>query len=905
MRRPSGIERARALALRALAIVALAAAAAGLRLPAPRLGRSLVLLLDVSDSVASGGLEELRASAGAVLASLGPRDRAAVLAFAGGIRELSGFAEPGAARRRLLSAELSAPEPGESDLAAALARGAALARVGGGEPLLVLLSDGRPTRGGTELAAAAGRGLPVHVLPAGRARPAGHSVELSAPAARRPGEAFEIAYRVESPRAAELEFELLADGIRVAGGGLALGAGGGLFRASVPASAGAAGGALPLVLRLREPGGEVLAETGALVAESGEGAVLVASGGTAPSPLAAALRAQGIPARAFAAAELPRSAAGWAGASAAVLDDVPALALGEGQQEALRDFVSGGGGLLVVGGGSSLGRGEYYATGLEELLPVSTDTRRRLLYTRARLLFVLDVSGSMSERLGSGTKLGAALDAVAAAFGVLNPQDEVGVLGFDALASWILPFGPADRGPALREALAVEGGGGGTSLGVALEEVLKAFGPPGPTKRHAVVLTDGLSTSADYESLTEELRAAGISLSTVGVGARVDEELLASLAASAGGRYHRAELDRLPLILNKETVAATREMVVEGSFSAAATAEAPPFAKALAGGASAGGAGADAAQPGAPRFGGYLRTELKPYAEAWLTALPTAAAGSPGAAAAAGTAGDRTADPLLASWRYGAGRVAVFASDSGSRWLAPWTGSPSYGRLWAGVIRAIEDRAAGPAPRLSLRVEGGELLVRAELRDAEGRLASGRAPEARLFLAAAPEGAARPAEGARRGAGPASGGPEAFRLVEVSRGLYEARVPAAPGLLGVEVSDRLGDTRSYAGLWSPPGAEAAASGPDRRRLSDLAKSAGGRVLDAAAPALPPARLAFVPREASAFLAGLALALFFLELLLRSSFMGHLAAAWAEARDRRKRAAEEAARLLARPWEEGR
>ena len=170
---------------------------------------------------------------------------------------------------------------------------------------------------------------------------------------------------------------------------------------------------------------------GGLLHVSGPARVLVVHADAGSSPIARALASQGMEIMERGAESLPETASGLVANAAVVLDNVPAFYMAESQRKALLSYVAGGGGLLVVGGESSLGRGEYYDTELEELLPVQTDTRQRLRFTRASILFVLDHSGSMAEdhrrhfeatgrharhRLGDQG---------------IDPQDEVGVLSFD------------------------------------------------------------------------------------------------------------------------------------------------------------------------------------------------------------------------------------------------------------------------------------------------------------------------------------------------------------------------------------------------------------------------------------------------------------------------------------------
>src|SRR5690606_34018448 len=73
-----------------------------------------------------------------------------------------------------------------------------------------------------------------------------------------------------------------------------------------------------------------------------------------------------------------------------------------------------------------------------------------------------------------------------------------------------------------------------------------------------------------------------------------------------------------------------------------------------------------------PELGGYVRTTLKEEASLHLFVDES--------------------EPILASWRYGLGRVIAFASDADGRWSSNWILSENYGQFWAQLVRWIADR---------------------------------------------------------------------------------------------------------------------------------------------------------------------------------------------------------------------
>jgi Mg-chelatase subunit ChlD len=782
MKEPTGARRIKAMsALRAAAIIAALLAFAGAALPFPTRARTVVALIDVSDSVGRRGAASSREAALTLFRGLGKQDRAAVIVFAGKALVLSPPVPPVRAAAILEAATLAAPSPGSSDLAAAIAAAKALAGEGPGSRSIYLFSDGRSNSGASPAdAALASPRIPIATVPEGRAPDGLMSGGLSTPSLVHAGEHAALAWTLFSDRPRKLGYTVRVDGAIAARGEASLVAG--MNEVPLDLNAGGAGRRSVLV-EASAPGngGDGETKSGAFVDVSGEAQVLIASG-SGRSPIAEALRIQGALVRSGGTGLLPEGAAGYEGVAAVVLDDVPALAMTEGQQSSLQAYVAAGGGLVVAGGESSLGRGEYYATPLEDMLPVETDSRQRLQFTRAKLLFVIDHSGSMSEEVGGMSKQMAAMRGVAASIKELDSLDEVAIIGFDSSPTWVLPFTPANEKDKILSALSKLGEGGGTDLSAALDEAIQGFGPPGPTKRHAIILTDGLTSQADFPGLASKLVAAGASASTIAIGEEVDESLLKDLAQRCGGKYYRATAAQIPSIIDKETLRMTRDLIQEGKIETRTAAASPLVA---------------GFEEGTPPIGGYLLTKAKALATVALEARRT---DTPGAW-----------DPLLASWRYGNGRVVVFTSDSGKRWLSSWTGMSDYNRLWGQALRSVERAAPDGRLRARASLEGGGARVVVEAIGPDKRSLS----SLRLI--------------GRSG----SGSNPSFELAETAPGRYEGFAPLSDkGLVGIDILDPLSGSRASTWVWTPSGGESASAGPDRAALSLISSSSGGELLSA-------------------------------------------------------------------------
>lgn len=817
---------------RALALLRLAAAAAvllalvGLVMPWPTTARNLTLVFDTSASLGPELVEQQRQAAIKLVDKLAPADRVALVAFSSEARVLSGLQARDQARATLEAAPLSASLGPETNLQNALATGAQLLADEPGVSSQTLFSDGRANTGGDlEALSAQAKRFPISVVPLGRslAGVAGQSLEL--PNAVRPGEQAAVKWRAWADEARTVVLGLAVDGAVVETRRQTLTPGENSAEFVVTAGK---QGTRKVEVRVTTPLGLPLdsASASGLLTVEGRASVLVVQGpGTGPG-LAQALTAQGLPVITRGPSGLPDSAAGYQSVSAVVLDNVAASALAEDQQRHLQNWVAGGGGLLVVGGDGSLGRGEYYTSALEALLPVQTDNRQRLQFTRSRILFVVDHSGSMSETVGATTKLEAALGGIAQTLDQLSLQDEVGLLEFDSEADWVIPFTPVAQKATILEGLNAFSQGGGTDLTKALDEVTLAFGHPGPVKRHVILMTDGQTGGEDqfFETFTETMKAAQVSMTVLGIGNEVNDALLRRLASGSDGVYYRAMGSDIPAILHQETVRVTRDLIQEGHFTPLVAGRDPVL---------------DLGAAPLPVLG-YLVTVPKALSRVrWEVQRP-----------------DGSRDPLYTDWRYGAGRVAVFASDSGRRWMTPWSGQPEYNRFWGQAVRSLETGSRDKALGLQVTVSASVARVVVEAVDARGGLRSGAS------LVAAHEGKTTP-------------------LVETAPGRYEAELPLEAGLQLVTVTDRTGPGRTWAWAWNPLGAELARGGADWAGLGRLASGTGGMLQPLTDPAPPPPSWAWAPVRLGDGLLALALTLFLIELAWRSLSLGQLKAARAQ------------------------
>ena len=159
------------------------------------------------------------------------------------------------------------------------------------------------------------------------------------------------------------------------------------------------------------------------------------------------------------------------------------------------------------------------------------------------LALVIDRSGSMS-----GDKIRAVKTAALEFVNGLQPEDTVTLISYSNTVQQHTTRLPADEEgkAALRNALLGLRAGGMTALGPAM---MRALGATEAGKRddlrlaHVMLLSDGLANVGEKNPQVLGRRAAaafaaGISVSTLGVGLDYNEDLMTRLADQGGGRYH-------------------------------------------------------------------------------------------------------------------------------------------------------------------------------------------------------------------------------------------------------------------------------------------------------------------------------------------------------------------------------
>ena len=693
-----------------LRLVTLSLAAAALWQPRLLLdteARHVVFVVDESASVGTRAAEAAIGEAALATGRAGPDDTAGIVGFGANTRVIApdaGAARPGAPRPGPERDPAAAPGPGHgaTDLALALRRAQTLLPATG-DRRVVLLSDGHDTVSDPAriLRSARRSGIAIHPVVIGGPAPGEISVErVDVPADVRRGEPFDIRVTVRAERDGTARIGLFRDGALVQSGQVEVRRGDhplvhrdvmdregfGIFEARIESADD------------REPGNNHAA--GVVAVRPALRALLFDPEPAEAEFLARALRTQNIdvsvhadPA-AFAAGSAGAGPPGpemFAGFDVVLLSNLSSLALTDAQMRALRDFVHDrGGGLVMLGGERSFGLGGYYRTPVEEALPVRMVARRKVDAPSTAVVLLIDRSGSMNQADGDHHRLALAREAAQRAVAVMDPRTELGVLAFDMKSSWVVPIGPIGApGRVLDAIAAMRAGGGGTQLMWGLRKAYRAIARSPAVIRHVIILSDGEVYSSKFPELLGRMVGRKITVSAVTIGSETGRPQLQSISEMGQGRfYFTSDASKLPRIFTMETQLATRSGLVEESFR--------PVARALHHEVARGGV-----LEAVPVLDGYVATTARRGADVLLE--------SP------------AQDPVLAAWRFGLGRTAVFTSEIKPRWGAQWIEWESLGPLFAQLVRwaARSERRDD----LAVRTEAGtdRVGITVDVAGADGR----------------------------------------------------------------------------------------------------------------------------------------------------------------------------------------
>lgn len=479
-----------------------------------------------------------------------------------------------------------------------------------------------------------------------------------------------------------------------------------------------------------------------------------------------------------------------------------------------------GRGLVVIGGDRAYGMGDYHESPIEAVLPVSSNPDDLIRRQPVAEVLVIDSSGSMGAchcqegnfEEGGVPKTDIAKSGASAAIDALSPEDSVGVVAVAGGTDWVLPLQQRPDADAVEAALAPISANGDTELARGLQAALEELEGVDGALRHIVLFTDGWDPNeANLVPLARQIADAGISLSVLGTG-EGSGATLRRMADVGGGRFYPGtDLASVPEIFVEETLTAARGLINEGSFLPALGAPSPVTS------------GLEAAPP----LLGYVATKAKPTASTALQIGP--------------------GDPLLASWQRGLGRATAWTSDATARWSAGWVSWEGYVDFWGRVVRQVLPAGRDVPPEVT--IDGGDLGITFEA----GEPVVGGAAVARVRT---PDGDTR-----------------VVLLEQTGESTFAGSTAVSePGAYWVAVSLEREDGTSLvssAGAVSGYAQEFAFREPDLALMTAAARQTGGRMDIAPAQAFDEAPTrGDALQSMAAWLIGAALGLFFLDVALR-------------------------------------
>ena len=672
------------LALRSVILAALVLAIAGAQIVLPVRELTTVFLVDVSDSMTPAQRERALQYVNDALAAMPPGDQAAVVAFGENalVERAPGSIGP-------LSRLTSVPITTRTNLQEAVQLGLALFPAET-QKRLILISDGGENVGRVADAAqlAAIRQVPIDVVyMPGERGPDVIVAGLGAPAVVREGQDLTLQANVTSNYATSGRLQTFVDGQLIGEQELTIPEGSSTIDIRVPSGE---TGFRRLEVRLDANGDtEPQNNRGAAFTEvlGPPRLLLIASDESRAINLRNALRAAEVRVDVFPPDQAPATLDQLGAYAGVIIVDTPARDMPRTLMEALPVYVRElGRGLAMIGGVDSFGAGGYRRTPLEPALPVLLDPLDTRQQPDLALVMVIDRSGSMSEPVGGSrrNRLDLAKESVYQASLGLTPIDQVGLVVFDDVADWVLPLQRLPSVVEIERALGSFGIGGGTNIRPGIEQAALALATANAKVKHVILLTDGIAES-NYSDLIAQMRAAGVTISTVAIGEDANPNLV-DVAMAGGGRSYRViSTEDVPRIFLQETIIAAGRDIVEERIEPQ-TGLPSPVIRSLG---------------GLPPLYGYNGTEVR---EAARTLLFTP-----------------DGKPLLAQWQYGLGRVVAWTSDTHGRWARDWIAWDQFPRFAGGLADLLLPPRESGTLELRATVAGPRAFLELTAQDEQGR----------------------------------------------------------------------------------------------------------------------------------------------------------------------------------------
>ena len=319
-----------------------------------------------------------------------------------------------------------------------------------------------------------------------------------------------------------------------------------------------------------------------------------------------------------------------------------------------------GGGFVMTCGTNITAEDGYTDTKIEEVLPVKIvggEPPRKEKKSRLSLILIIDKSGSML-----GKKMLFAKKASIELIKQLKVNDNFGIVAFDTMPHTIVDLKPNEEVKReIIKKLSMLKADGGTDIFPAIDSAYKQLRQKDSKVNHVILLSDGNTRSVFYyyNKLISKLQQANVTVSTIALGSwLVNTKLLKDIAAKTKGQFYQiTDIMKLPRLIVKDTEFFVSQSDFHEEHFYPAINQESEILKGI-------------YDKQFPPLKGHTITEAKEKVEVPLVTNITG-----------------KTDPILANWRYGLGKVVVYASDANARWSSKWVNWAMFNKFWSQVVR--------------------------------------------------------------------------------------------------------------------------------------------------------------------------------------------------------------------------
>ena len=319
-----------------------------------------------------------------------------------------------------------------------------------------------------------------------------------------------------------------------------------------------------------------------------------------------------------------------------------------------------GGGFVMTCGTNITAKGGYSGTQLEKILPVKIiggEPPKKEKKSRLSLVLIIDKSGSML-----GKKMLFAKKASIELIKQLKANDNFGIVAFDTAPYTIVELKPKEevKKEIIRK-LSMLRADGGTDIFPAMDAAYQQIRKKNSKVSHVILLSDGNTKSIyyHYDKMISKFQKANITVSTIALGTwLVNTKLLEDIAKKTKGQFYQiSDIIKLPRLIIKDSDFFVSQSDFHEEHFYPKINQRSQILKGI-------------YDKQFPPLKGHTITEAKVNVE---IPLVTNIMGK--------------TDPILADWRYGLGKVVVYASDANARWSSKWINWSMFNKFWSQVVR--------------------------------------------------------------------------------------------------------------------------------------------------------------------------------------------------------------------------